>query len=156
MPARQYFDNCRNIASPKRKGNFFIGLPIIFRHRAHARMSCRGSSIVTAGAPSESRLSGHVRDDGFALDGEGNRRLRQRRHVCRGPLRLIRSWGAGADRQRAGRGADVPCAGFRRELVTSELRIQRVLDFLSEPDAQKALPSQFFDDRFVRQVNARR
>jgi hypothetical protein len=43
--------------------------------------------------------------------------------------------------------------------VTSEPRIQGILDFLSEsiPEAKKALPSQFFfDDRFVRQVNAGR
>jgi ABC-type nitrate/sulfonate/bicarbonate transport system substrate-binding protein len=49
-------------------------------------------------------------------------------------------------------------AGFRRELVTSEPGIQGILDFLSEsiPEAKNALPSQFFDDRFVRQVNAGR
>ena len=47
-------------------------------------------------------------------------------------------------------------AGFRRELVTSEPGLQGVLDFLSEsiPEAKSAKPSQFFDDRFVRQVNA--
>jgi ABC-type nitrate/sulfonate/bicarbonate transport system substrate-binding protein len=47
-------------------------------------------------------------------------------------------------------------AGFRRELVTSEPGVQGILDFLSEsiPEAKKASPSQFFDDRFVRQVNA--
>ena len=46
-------------------------------------------------------------------------------------------------------------AGFRRELVTSEPGIQGILDFLSEtvPEARQAKPSQFFDDRFVRQVN---
>jgi NitT/TauT family transport system substrate-binding protein len=46
-------------------------------------------------------------------------------------------------------------AGFRRELVTSEPGIQGILDFLSEtiPEAKQAKPSQFFDDRFVRQVN---
>src|SRR5215471_19348914 len=46
-------------------------------------------------------------------------------------------------------------AGFRRELVTSDPGIQGMLDFLSEsiPEARKATPSQFFDDRFVRQVN---
>ena len=46
-------------------------------------------------------------------------------------------------------------AGFRRELVTSEPGVQGILDFLSEsiPEARKASPSQFFDDRFVRQVN---
>jgi NitT/TauT family transport system substrate-binding protein len=46
-------------------------------------------------------------------------------------------------------------AGFRRELVTSEPGIQGILDFLAEtiPEARQAKPSQFFDDRFVRQVN---
>jgi NitT/TauT family transport system substrate-binding protein len=47
-------------------------------------------------------------------------------------------------------------AGFRRELVTSEPGLQGMLDFLSEsiPEAKSAKPSQFFDDRFVRQVNS--
>ena len=47
-------------------------------------------------------------------------------------------------------------AGFRRELVTSEPGLQGVLDFLSEsiPEAKSAKPSQFFDDRILRQVNA--
>jgi NitT/TauT family transport system substrate-binding protein len=47
-------------------------------------------------------------------------------------------------------------AGFRRELVTSEPGLQGMLDFLSDsiPEAKTAKPSQFFDDRFVRQVNA--
>ena len=46
-------------------------------------------------------------------------------------------------------------AGFRRELVTSESGVQGILDFLSDsiPEAKSAKPSQFFDDRFVRQVN---
>jgi ABC-type nitrate/sulfonate/bicarbonate transport system substrate-binding protein len=46
-------------------------------------------------------------------------------------------------------------AGFRREMVTSEPGLQGMLDFLSEtiPEAKNAKPSQFFDDRFVRQVN---
>ncbi|MBM4263336.1 MAG: ABC transporter substrate-binding protein [Deltaproteobacteria bacterium] len=46
-------------------------------------------------------------------------------------------------------------AGFRRELVTSEPGLQGMLDFLSEsmPEAKTAKPAQFFDDRFVRQVN---
>jgi NitT/TauT family transport system substrate-binding protein len=46
-------------------------------------------------------------------------------------------------------------AGFRRELVVSEPGVQGILDFLSEtiPEAKKATPGQFFDDRFVRQVN---
>src|SRR5262245_9605425 len=47
-------------------------------------------------------------------------------------------------------------AGFRRELVTSEPGLQGILDFLSEsiPEAKAAKPVQFFDDRFVRQVNS--
>ena len=47
-------------------------------------------------------------------------------------------------------------AGFRREMVTSEPGLQGMLDFLSEtiPEAKSAKPAQFFDDRFVRQVNA--
>jgi NitT/TauT family transport system substrate-binding protein len=47
-------------------------------------------------------------------------------------------------------------AGFRRELVTSEPGLQGMLDFLTEtiPEAKTAKPSQFFDDRVVRQVNA--
>jgi ABC-type nitrate/sulfonate/bicarbonate transport system substrate-binding protein len=47
-------------------------------------------------------------------------------------------------------------AGFRRELLISESGIQGILDFLSEtmPEARKARPSQFFDDRLVKQVDA--
>ena len=47
-------------------------------------------------------------------------------------------------------------AGFRREMVTSEPGLQGMLDFLTEtiPEAKSAKPSQFFDDRFVRQINA--
>jgi ABC-type nitrate/sulfonate/bicarbonate transport system substrate-binding protein len=47
-------------------------------------------------------------------------------------------------------------ASFRRELVISEPGVQGILDFLSEtiPEAKKAAPGQFFDDRFVRQVNS--
>ncbi len=47
-------------------------------------------------------------------------------------------------------------AGFRRELVTSEPGLQGIMDFLSDsiPEAKSARPSQFFDDRFVRQVNS--
>ena len=47
-------------------------------------------------------------------------------------------------------------AGFRRELVTSEPGLQGILDFLSEsiPEAKSAKPAQFFDDRFVRQLNS--
>jgi NitT/TauT family transport system substrate-binding protein len=46
-------------------------------------------------------------------------------------------------------------AGFRREMVTSEPGLQGMLDFLAEsiPEAKSAKPTQFFDDRFVRQVN---
>jgi len=46
-------------------------------------------------------------------------------------------------------------AGFRRELLISEPGVQGILDFLSEtvPEAKKAVPGQFFDDRFVRQLN---
>jgi NitT/TauT family transport system substrate-binding protein len=47
-------------------------------------------------------------------------------------------------------------AGFRRELMISEPGVQGILDFLSEtvPEAKKAMPAQFFDDRFVRQLNS--
>ena len=47
-------------------------------------------------------------------------------------------------------------AGFRRELVTSDPGLQGILDFLSEsvPEAKTAKPAQFFDDRFVRQLNS--
>ena len=47
-------------------------------------------------------------------------------------------------------------AGFRRDLIISEPGIQGILDFLSEtaPEAKKAVPGQFFDDRFVRQLNS--
>lgn len=46
-------------------------------------------------------------------------------------------------------------AGFRRELMVSEPGVQGILDFLSEtiPEAKKAKPSQFFDDRLVKQVD---
>ena len=49
-------------------------------------------------------------------------------------------------------------AGFKRELMISEPGIQGILDFLSEtiPEAKKAAPAQFFDDRFVRQLNSAR
>ena len=49
-------------------------------------------------------------------------------------------------------------AGFRRELTISEPGVQGILDFLSEtvPEAKKATPAQFFDDRFVRQLNSER
>jgi len=49
-------------------------------------------------------------------------------------------------------------AGFRRELVTSDPGLQGILDFLSEsiPEAKTAKPSQFFDDRILRQVNSGR
>jgi len=47
-------------------------------------------------------------------------------------------------------------AGFRRELMISEPGVQGILDFLSETvqEAKKAVPAQFFDDRFVRQLNS--
>ena len=47
-------------------------------------------------------------------------------------------------------------AGFRREMITSEPGLQGMLDFLSEtiPEAKTAKPPQFFDDRFVRQVDS--
>src|SRR5262249_16212032 len=46
----------------------------------------------------------------------------------------------------------------RRELMISEAGVQGILDFLSEtiPEAKKAKPSQFFDDRLVRQVDGGR
>jgi ABC-type nitrate/sulfonate/bicarbonate transport system substrate-binding protein len=46
-------------------------------------------------------------------------------------------------------------AGFRREMVTSEPGLQGMMDFLSEtvPETKNAKPAQFFDDRFVRQIN---
>jgi hypothetical protein len=39
--------------------------------------------------------------------------------------------------------------------MVSETGVQGILDFLSEtiPEAKKAKPSQFFDDRLVRQVD---
>jgi ABC-type nitrate/sulfonate/bicarbonate transport system substrate-binding protein len=48
-------------------------------------------------------------------------------------------------------------AGFRRELMISEPGMRGILNFLSEttvPEAKKAEPAQFFDDRFVRQLNS--
>lgn len=47
-------------------------------------------------------------------------------------------------------------AGFRREMTISEPGIRGILDFLSDtvPEAKKATPAQFFDDRFVRQLNS--
>ena len=47
-------------------------------------------------------------------------------------------------------------AGFKRELMISEPGMQGILDFMSEtvPEAKKATPGQFFDDRFVRQLNS--
>jgi ABC-type nitrate/sulfonate/bicarbonate transport system substrate-binding protein len=49
-------------------------------------------------------------------------------------------------------------AGFKRELMISEPGMQGILDFMSEtiPEAKKAAPAQFFDDRFVRQLNSGR
>jgi NitT/TauT family transport system substrate-binding protein len=48
-------------------------------------------------------------------------------------------------------------AGFRRDLMISEAGVQGILDFLSEtiPEAKKAKPAQFFDDRLVRQVDGK-
>ena len=48
-------------------------------------------------------------------------------------------------------------AGFRRDLMISTSGIQGILDFLSEtvPEAKRAAPAQFFDDRLLRQLNAR-
>jgi hypothetical protein len=42
--------------------------------------------------------------------------------------------------------------------VTSEPGLQGILDFLSEsiPEAKTAKPSQFFDDRILRQANSRK
>lgn len=47
-------------------------------------------------------------------------------------------------------------AGFKRELMISEPGMQGILDFMSEtmPETKKAAPAQFFDDRFVRQLNS--
>ena len=47
-------------------------------------------------------------------------------------------------------------AGFRRDLTISEPGVQGILHFLSEtiPEAKKAKPSQFFDDRLVKQVDS--
>ena len=47
-------------------------------------------------------------------------------------------------------------AGFKRELMISEPGMQGILDFMSEtmPETKKATPAQFFDDRFVRQLNS--
>ena len=48
-------------------------------------------------------------------------------------------------------------AGFRRELMISEPGMRGILNFLSEttvPEAKNAEPAQFFDDRFVRQLNS--
>ena len=46
-------------------------------------------------------------------------------------------------------------AGFRRELTISEPGVQGMLDFLSEtiPEAKKAKPAHFFDDRLVKQLD---
>ena len=47
-------------------------------------------------------------------------------------------------------------AGFRRELTISESGMRGILNFLVEtvPEAKNAEPTQFFDDRFVRQMNS--
>jgi len=47
-------------------------------------------------------------------------------------------------------------AGFKRDLMISEAGMQGILDFLSEtmPETKKAAPAQFFDDRFLRQLNS--
>jgi NitT/TauT family transport system substrate-binding protein len=47
-------------------------------------------------------------------------------------------------------------AGFRRELTISEPGMRGILNFLGEtvPEAKNAEPAQFFDDRFVRQLNS--
>ena len=49
-------------------------------------------------------------------------------------------------------------AGFRRELTISEPGMRGILNFLVEtvPEAKNAEPAQFFDDRFVRQMNSRK
>jgi ABC-type nitrate/sulfonate/bicarbonate transport system substrate-binding protein len=48
-------------------------------------------------------------------------------------------------------------AGFRRELMVSDPGMRGILNFLAEttvPEAKNAEPAQFFDDRFVRQLNS--
>jgi ABC-type nitrate/sulfonate/bicarbonate transport system substrate-binding protein len=48
-------------------------------------------------------------------------------------------------------------AGFRRELMISEPGMRGIMNFLAEttvPEAKNAEPAQFFDDRFVRQLNS--
>jgi ABC-type nitrate/sulfonate/bicarbonate transport system substrate-binding protein len=47
-------------------------------------------------------------------------------------------------------------AGFRRELTISESGMRGILNFLAEtvPEAKNAEPMQFFDDRFMRQMNS--
>jgi ABC-type nitrate/sulfonate/bicarbonate transport system substrate-binding protein len=47
-------------------------------------------------------------------------------------------------------------AGFKRDLMISEPGVQGILNFLTEtvPEAKKATPAQFFDDRLVRQLNS--
>jgi hypothetical protein len=48
-------------------------------------------------------------------------------------------------------------AGFGRDLSISEPGMQGILDFLgNHPGAEKAVPAQFVDDRFVRQLNTAR
>jgi ABC-type nitrate/sulfonate/bicarbonate transport system substrate-binding protein len=47
-------------------------------------------------------------------------------------------------------------AGFKRDLMISEPGVQGILDFLTEtvPEAKKATPAHFFDDRLMRQLNS--
>ncbi len=49
-------------------------------------------------------------------------------------------------------------AGFRRDLMISEPGVQGILNFLQEtiPEAKNAKPSQFYDDRLVRQIDSGR
>ncbi|MBI3067058.1 MAG: hypothetical protein HYY82_19220 [Deltaproteobacteria bacterium] len=54
--------------------------------------------------------------------------------------------------------AENACEQSYPKTAPSEPGIPGILDFLSDsiPEAKTALPSQFFDDRFVGQVNAGR
>ena len=47
-------------------------------------------------------------------------------------------------------------AGFRRDLMISEPGMQGMLDFLADtiPEAKKAKPAQFFDDRLIKQLDS--
>ena len=149
--------NVHQIASPKKR-NSFVGVPIIFRYRAHARMSCRGSSNGTAAralrvgylgtSATIASLWMEKEIGGFAKEGLDVEVLSISSSL-EVPVLIANEL----------HGVQMSAApGSDGSLWPLSRGFHGILNFLPEsiPEAQRAMPSQFFDDRVVRQVNANR